>query len=202
MKKFVRSILEENFLFSKISRKAIRTKNSIHFDDRFYSLLRRHVGSVETGEFIKINSTMGNCYFYALLLARSFPNCELKLGALHRLDRSVQDCYYEVFEHSWVERGNFVYDTSAKQIFDKKFYYKYFCAEVLKTYDFGELRDENTFCSLGINAVKNRPELVNSLFLCEEMKKVSKEKFVEELQNINDLGTQKYIAENYEKNQI
>ncbi len=202
MKKLVRSTIEETLIFSKISRKAIRTKNAIHFDDRFYSLLRRHVGSVETGEFIRTNATRGNCYFYALLLARSFPNSELKLGVLHRLDRSVQDCYYDEFEHSWVERGDFVYDTSAKQIFDKKFYYKHFCAEVLKTYESSELRDENLFCNLGINAVKNRPELVNSLFLCEEMKRVSKEKFAEELQNINNLGTQKYIAENYEKNQI
>lgn len=202
MKKFVRSILEENFLFSKISRKAIKTKNSIHFDDRFYSFLRRDVGGVGTGEFIKSNETRGNCYFYALLLARSFPNCELKIGVLHRLDRSVHDCYYEEFGHSWVERGDFVYDTSAKQIFDKKFYYKHFCVEILRSYDFCELRDENLFCSLGINAVKNRPELVNSLFLCDEMKKVSREKFVEELQFVNDLGTQKFIAENYEKNQI
>lgn len=198
MKKLMRNILEQTLTFYKVSSQAIKTKKGLRFDDKFYDLFSQKIGKYETGKFIEQKETKGYCYFFALILARAMPGCKLQIGTLHRLDRNVRDCYYEEFEHSWVEKGNFVYDTTTKMIFDKEFYYKNYYAEVLKTIDFEELKDTETFCSLGINAIKNRPELTDSLFLCEEMKEVSKDKFNKKMESVYDSSSKKIILEKFE----
>lgn len=198
MKKLLRNILEQNITLFKISSQARKAKKGIRFDDKFYDLLSKKIGKYETGKFIKQKETKGYCYFFALILARSMPGCELKIGALHKLDRNIRDCYYEEFGHSWVEKGNLVYDTTTRMIFNKEFYYKNYDVEVFKTIEFDRLKETETFCNLGINAIKNRPELTDCLFLCDEMKAVSKEKFNQKIENVYDSSSKKIILEKFE----
>lgn len=181
-----------------ILKQSKKLKKAICFDDCFYDLLSKKIGKIETGQFIKYSETMGNCYFFALILARAMPCCELKLGVLHSLDRNIRDCYYEEFEHSWVEKGDFVYDTTARMIFNKEFYYRQFNVEILKTYSSSELKNVDVFCDLGINAIKNRTELSASLFMCEEIKSISKKNFEDKISMIIDKTTQKSIMNSYE----
>ncbi|MDD2376729.1 MAG: hypothetical protein PHD15_04945 [Clostridia bacterium] len=63
----------------------------------------------------------GKCYDRSMTLTFIFNDCVLVNGDLSRYAKTRGD---EKFDHSWVEVGNFVYDTTWGMKFDKKIYYK------------------------------------------------------------------------------
>lgn len=152
---------QQSYIFSKIIKNGVKKRQAKEFDESFYNSLTHEYEGEEFGKILASSSTSGNCYFYALLLARAIPNSTLKIGYLNTLNTSIRDEYFERFGHSWVEVGSKVYDTTARTVFDKEFYYKYFGAEPTKSVDYQELCDDVKFFALGLNAVRYRPELFN-----------------------------------------
>lgn len=199
MRKMVRSLQEQSRMFKKFIMLAIKRKQSIKFDEKFYETLVKNFGGKTTGECIEKAETVGNCYFYALVLALSIPGCELKQGYLHRLDRNCNDTYYEEFEHSWVEKDGFVFDTTAHQVFNKKYYHELFEVEVKKSYTYEQLQNPQLLCSIACDAVKIRPHLTGQYVILarsnnvddsiskQNLKKSFREEYVENLYKTIDL---------------
>lgn len=151
------------------------------------------------GEMLKDDYTSGYCYFYATLLCKALENSELKLGILNRLNTD-HDYYYSEFGHAWVEYNGFVYDTSSKMIFNKEFYYKYYDVSIKESYTHEQLKDNDIFFKLAINAVKDREDKVDFMFkmmqkgyvpnndlIKECIKKVSTESILDRIQNNIDM---------------
>lgn len=152
------------FHFSEIAKKLLKKKKAVQFDDKFYAELKKEFWNGPYGECLKNEETIGNCYFYALFLAKSIKDSTLKIGVLNRLNMNVRGEYYQPFHHSWVEYGNFVLDTSLKMVFLKTEYYNKYFVEALKTFSYDDLKNEQTFFELGCNAVSYRNELFGKFY--------------------------------------
>lgn len=156
---------QTGYYFDKISNRAIRKKQAINFDDMFYQKYNNlTLDEYAFGEHLKNANTIGCCHFYALLLAKCTPNSILSVGELKTLESSVRDEYLEPFEHSWVEVGDFVLDTTSKQIYNKDYYYKAFKPQVYKKYSQKDLHDEKTFLLHLYWSLKNREFLLENIF--------------------------------------
>lgn len=156
---------QTGYYFDKISNMAIRKKQAKNFDDTFYQKYNNLIlDEYAFGEYLKNANTIGCCHFYALLLAKCTPNSILNVGELKTLESSVRDEYLEPFEHSWVEVGNFVLDTTSKQIYNKDYYYKVFKPQVYKEYSQSDLNNEKTFLLHLYWSLKNREFLLENVF--------------------------------------
>ena len=162
MKKFINKC-EESAVYNYLCKKAIKKKMSEAFSEDFYNSLTKEILGQPFGEKLKADNTNGLCYFYSLLLALSMPNCELKIGVLNSLNANINDEYYEEFGHGWVEKGSLVFDTTSKQVFKKDWFYDKFNVSVKSSYVSDELKNPDLLFKLGINAVKDRPALVEPL---------------------------------------
>ena len=170
-----------DYLFCKICRKALKKNKSTMFNDEFYNYLNENIGYMtikkwskdskkveiihkQFGDILKQRDTMGKCYYFALLLARNFPNCNLVRGELRKLNAyDHEEGTREDFIHSWVEintsKGNFVIDTTSRQIFDKDFYYEKFDACPSDIFSHGQLLNDELFFNLGVYSTNWRHEL-------------------------------------------
>lgn len=155
---------QESGLFNYICNKAIKKGKAQSFSDEFYSKLKTEFAGINCGEILKTANTNGKCYFYSLLLAKALEGGTLIVGKLNALNSNIRNEYIDEFGHGWVEKDGLVYDTTSKQIFNKDWYYKKFNAEVKQSYLSEELNNPDLFFKLGINAVKDRSELVKPLF--------------------------------------
>ena len=99
-----------------------------------------------------------------MLLTKNTLNSVLKVGELKTLEASVRDEYLEPFEHSWVEVGDYVLDTTAKQIFKKDYYYKVFEPVAYKSYSQNDLYDEKLFLTHMYWSLKNREFFLEDIF--------------------------------------
>lgn len=150
---------QEDYFFTKFAKKALFHKKALPFNNEFYSSLNTVYIDEPFGVALRGQETSGKCYYYALLLARCMEGSTLIIGSLNKLNSSRNDDYLDVFEHSWVEKGNLVYDTTSKLIFDKEYYYKIYDASVKKEIDYKDLLDPNTFKKLLENSIRYRKEL-------------------------------------------
>lgn len=155
---------EKDQMFHYVCNKALKKGKAQCFSEDFYSSLKTESAGTLCGEKIKSENTLGQCYYYSLLLSLAMPNSTLIIGTLHNLDCTIRNEYYSEFGHGWVEQDGLIYDTTARMIFDKSWYYSKFKAEVNKSYLSSQLQDPNLLFSLGINAVKDRRFLVEPLF--------------------------------------
>lgn len=161
--KMLKNPAYRTIIFDKLCKKAIKKHKSTNFDDKFYSSLTRKYSDLAFGEKLKKDATSGLCYFYSLLLAGSFSGCSLKRGNLNLLNASVDDMYLDVFGHGWVEKDNLVYDTTAKQVFDKTWYYDNFQVEVKESYNYNEIQQIELFTNLLKVSIKDRQYLKNEV---------------------------------------
>lgn len=162
--KMLKSHKEICLTFRRIKFLALKQGKGFVFDNCFYDSIKTKYGNESIGEILKNDNTSGCCYFYALLLAYAMEGSCLKTGVLHRLDLNKNDAYYEEFGHAWVECGNFVFDTTAKQVFLKDFYKTNFMVEERKVFDHSHLQNKENFLNFASFAVKNRPELLARFF--------------------------------------
>lgn len=156
--KFIKSY-QEDYYFNAIAKKGLKCKKATKFCENFYATLSHKYGQYTCGEILKNSDTNGCCYFYSLLLARSIPGSTLVIGALNKLNSTQNDAYYEIFGHGWVEKGNLVFDTSSKQIFDKDFYYKNYLATTKEKFSHDQLENTEIFKDLANNLIKDRQYL-------------------------------------------
>ena len=182
---------QTGYYFEKISKKALRKKQAKAFDDAFYQNYNNlALGKYPFGEFLKKSSTIGCCHFYAMLLSKFTPSSVLKVGELKNLEASVRDEYVEPFEHSWVEVGDFVFDTTSKQIYNKDYYYQVFKPQVYKEYSQSDLNDEKTFLLHMFWSLKNRELLLednfNKLFKNKYYKYINDDEFVKKIKTIKN----------------
>lgn len=170
-----------DYIFYKICKKAIRKNKSTEFNDEFYNYLNENIGYMtikrwskdnkiveiihkQFGDILKEKSTMGKCFYFALLLARNLPNCNLVRGVLRKLNAyDHEDGTRQDFIHSWVElstpKGNFVIDTTSRQIFDKDFYYEKFDACPSEIFSHGLLLNDEVFFNIGVYSTNWHNEL-------------------------------------------
>ncbi len=169
--------------FYKIIRKALRKGYALKFDENFFDLLAKT--NARFAKILKENSTSGLCYGFALLLATNIPNCTLVHGVLEKLPciSENEGSYYE-FEHAWVEKGNMVFDTSAKCVFDKEKYYEMFGAKTKQTYTKSQLSDEATLKSLCSHVLWLRPEMSEIIYSFEPFSNFDKEKLSKSNNNL------------------
>ncbi len=160
MKKELINRYEVDYKYNFIAKKALKKKLAKKFDEKFYNSFGDvYYNNISLANLLKNNYTIGNCHFYATILAYALKNSTLKKGFLNALNVNVNDAYYVKFEHSWVEIGNYCVDTTSKQIYNKEYYYKYFEPEVLKQYTNKELHNDNLFMYVLLNAMENRSNL-------------------------------------------
>ena len=69
-------------------------------------------------------------------------------------------------EHSWVEVDNYVLDTTSKQVYNKKYYYKVFNPQAKKQYTHNDLKNEKTFLLQTYWSLKNREVFLEDSFIC------------------------------------
>jgi len=156
--------------FKLFELKSLRKKKAINFDESFYRMLNYKIENRTVGEILKNDWTYGNCYYYAFLLALALPDCKLVYdGKLHKLDLDIRNSYFVEFGHAWVEKGDFVFDTTLKQVVKKDYYYKYFNAEIKDSCRSYLLKDD-TLLEIGLKSVRFRSELVAQLFKINEFK--------------------------------
>lgn len=182
---------QAGYYFRKISNRALKEKQAKQFDDVFYQKYDNITfGDTTFGKFFKNSKALGCCHFYALLLAKCTPNSALKVGELKTLESSVRDEYVEPFEHSWVEVGDFVFDTTSKQIYNKDYYYQVFKPQVYKEYSQSDLNDEKTFLLHMFWSLKNRELLLednfNKLFKNKYYKYINDDEFVKKIKTIKN----------------
>lgn len=179
---------QTNYYYTKITNKALKKKQSKKFDEVFYEKYNNKIEDITFGKFLESSYTIGCCHFYAMLLAKNTPNSVLKVGELKTLEASVRDEYLEPFEHSWVEVGDYVLDTTARQIFKKDYYYKVFEPVAYKTYSQNDLCDEKLFLTHMYWALKNREffleDTFNKYFKNKYQKYKNDKKFVDNLNKI------------------
>ena len=150
---------QEDYFFTKFAKKALFHKKAKPFNNDFYDSLKTIYINEPFGIALRGQETSGKCYYYALLLTRCMEDSTLIIGSLNKLNSSRNDDYLDVFEHSWVEKDNLVYDTTSKLIFDKEYYYKIYDASVKKEIHYSDLLDSNTFKKLLENSKQYRHEL-------------------------------------------
>lgn len=172
--KMLKSHKEICIMFGKIKLMALKQGKGFVFDNSFYDSIKTKYGNESIGEILKNDNTSGCCYFYALLLAYALEGSCLKTGVLHRLDLNKNDAYYEEFGHAWVECGDYIFDTTAKQIFLKDFYNINFMVEERKVFDHSHLQNKETFQNFASFAVKNRPELLARFSENDNIKETTK----------------------------
>ena len=182
-----------NYVAHKIAKKALKKQKGAFFDDIFYDHLKKEFWNGSFGECLKEECTTGNCYFYALFLAKAMKNSTLKIGKLNKLNMSIEDAYYETFDHSWVEYGNTVFDTTLKMAFDKDFYYENYGAEIKESYEHDELENSKTFFKLGLNAVYYRN------FLFDKFYKVVKDDYISSKAEYDKLVSEYKLEKLFEK---
>lgn len=158
-KVYANVIIMEDELHRAIQ-KALKKEIAREFDGPFFAMLARK--SDEFSETLQTNSTKGYCYSYAMLLSWFLPNCKLVHGVLDKFPVLGDDGgSYDEFEHAWVETGKFVYDTSAKCVFDKEQYYKIFAARAKQTFSKQDLSNRKVLNKLCSHALHLRPEMAN-----------------------------------------
>lgn len=182
---------QTGYYFRKISNRALKEKQAKQFDDVFYQKYDNITfGDTTFGKFFKNSKTLGCCHFYAMLLSKFTPFSVLKVGELKNLEASVRDEYVEPFEHSWVEVGDFVFDTTSKQIYNKDYYYQVFKPQVYKEYLQSDLNDEKTFLLHMFWSLKNRELLLednfNKLFKNKYYKYINDDEFVKKIKTIKN----------------
>ena len=169
-----------DYVFCKICSNALKKNKSAEFNKEFYNYLNENIGYMtiknwskymtevvimhkQFGDILQQSVTSGKCYYYALLLARNLPNCSLAKGELRKLKFSYTDGTTQNFDHSWVEintpDGNFVIDTTARQIFNRDYYYEKFDVCPHEIYSHGQLLNDELFFKLGVYATNWRREL-------------------------------------------
>src|SRR5574344_853200 len=186
-------IYEENesWVFNKLCRKARFWHKSQYFTDEFYQQLNSsYIFDKKFGDYLKHSFTLGYCHYYALLLASVNKSATLKIGRLNKLNSiALADACFIPFDHSWVEVGDVVYDTTSKQMFDKDYYYKLFDAEVKQSFPNSELRKKDVFFERCVFAMKDRTELLPVLnFFCHDEYKKSPEFFDKVIDNAFEKG--------------
>lgn len=82
---------------------------------------------------------------------------------MQKLTFNYTDGSTQNFDHSWVEikspEGNLVIDTTARQIFDRDYYYEKFDVCPREIYSHGQLLNDELFFKLGVYATNWRREL-------------------------------------------
>ena len=145
--------------------KATRKHKAKKFDDKFYDNFNDVLyNNKPFSDILKHDDTVGKCHFYALLLAKAMDNCKLKTGNLRRLDVICDGAFYEPFEHSWVEVGDYVFDTTLKQTFKKDVYYKFYEPEVYAEYSSSDLSEPKLCFLLAIASCKIATELLPRVY--------------------------------------
>lgn len=157
----LRNEYQPSVVYRYYCERALKKHKAKAFDDNLYNAIKdTFYADKSCADKIKNEFTVGKCHYYALLLAKALDGATLCTGNLNALNYSVEGAYYIPFEHSWVEIGNYVFDTTSKQVFNKDYYYKYLKAEKEHTYTHEMLQDEKLFFSLGVRAIKDRDELL------------------------------------------
>ncbi len=170
-RKYLRNFEEQELVFKRFKHKCLKIGSGKNFDKELYDQLDLKIGKDTIGEIIEKSYTLGRCYFYALLLAKGLKGSTLVHGILHKLDVSVRDEYYEEFVHAWVEKGEYVFDTTAKMVFLKDEYYERLRAEAKVSYSQKNLAENISFVKLAEDAVALRPVLKSRLEkICSEWK--------------------------------
>ncbi|MGN1201508.1 MAG: hypothetical protein ACI4R8_04570 [Candidatus Caccovivens sp.] len=170
MERMVRNELERFYRFQRFKTRSLKHGYAFSFDQEFYNQLTLKIGKDTIGSIIDKSDTIGRCYFYALLLAKGLEGATLVHGVLHRLDISF-DRYNDEFLHAWVEKDGYVYDTTAKMIFEKEIYYERMNAEAKEKFPSEQLLNNITFVKLGKHAIDLRPALKSRMEkICREWK--------------------------------
>lgn len=187
-----------NMDYENVCKSAVKQKWAVAFSDELYSALNFKFGNKTVGQRLKEEDTVGNCFFYALMLAKSMPNCVLKHGFLHRLDINAENGEKILFAHAWVERGDFVYDTTSRQVFNRNFFYKTFDAKVYRTCHPNDLKSLRMFFKLGTQAVNNRPMLAHELLEYREFEKLDLDFVKKCVSVLDDEETKTILKKNFE----
>ena len=152
--------------FTKFSKFALWKRKAKRFDDKFYANYSDvFFGDYNFASMLKNSNTIGCCHFFALLLAKATPNSKLQTGELDALMAVAYNGCKEPFEHSWVEVGDYVLDTTSKQIFKKDYYYQTFKPIVKQTLLESELQDDKQFFLQAFWALKKRELFLEDNFL-------------------------------------
>ena len=181
--------------YEKICKQAVVEKWSFPFTDSFYGLFKFRFGDESVGKRIKEEDTVGNCYFYSLLLARAMPKSQLMHGFLHKLDIDGEKRKI-VFAHAWVERGNMVFDTTARQVFNKDDYYRTFDVKVYRKYPFEDLKGRYKFFKLATQAVNNRPMLASEVAQHKAFENIRDDYKKQCIKKIDDIETKRILENN------
>lgn len=91
------------------------------------------------------NLNLKKCHDRAYALTMGFDDCRYITGWLPRLGKVNNDPNDPLFEHSWVEDGNYVYDTTFVARFNKRFYRFIFGAKADKITTSEELNQDEVY---------------------------------------------------------
>lgn len=109
---------------------------------------------------LKENFNQGKCYDRSYALTMAFNKCDLVRGSLPRYGKLKNTSYDHVFDHSWVEVENYVYDTTFMKKFNKKYYYFLFGAKVNEKVSSKELNNNEEYQKMKST---NKDDIENSL---------------------------------------
>ena len=174
-RKYLKNSVVASMEYNETIRKALRKGDAVKFDEQFYDMLS--TTNQKFAKVLKNASTSGFCYGFALLLAKNIPDCTLVHGVLDKLTFLCENGgSFDQFEHAWVEKDNFVFDTTAKCIFDKEKYYKMFDVKTKQTYTKSQLSDSAVLKNLCSHILNLRPEMSEMLYSFEPFSNFDKEK--------------------------
>lgn len=91
------------------------------------------------------NLNLNKCHDRAYALTMGFDDCRYVTGWLPRLGKVYNDPNDPHFEHSWVEDGNYVYDTTLVARVNKRFYRFIFGAKADKITTSEELNQDEVY---------------------------------------------------------